>query len=289
MPWPKSTDYVEAVQNLRLAMGDEELRGGQLAVNQLGLPMAWSGGVADVYKIHNASTGNTWALKCFTKKIEGQAERYRIHIGPPGAGTLTVPGRLPLLGSGDSRSERVVSGHQDALGGRRDSTQRVRRAVSQPSSHTPAASADLGKDGRPGSDRQTLAIAICSTEMSCWPREAGGSLALRLIDYDGVHVPALAGTRSPELGHPAFQHPQRKSDRVYSVDVDRFSHLVIYTGIHCLTVGREELWERFNNDENLLFRESDFQHPGAVGCVPDAVEITGRRLSSLGRSPGLGL
>ena len=88
-----------------------------------------------------------------------------------------------------------------------------------------------------------------------------GSLALRLIDYDGVHVPSLAGTQSPELGHPAFQHPQRSSERVYSAEVDRFSHLAIYTSIHCLTVGREELWKRFNNDENLLFREEDYRRP----------------------------
>jgi formylglycine-generating enzyme required for sulfatase activity len=43
--------------------------------------------------------------------------------------------------------------------------------------------------------------------------------------------------------------------------VDRFSHLVICCAVHCLTEGRRELWERFNNDDNLLFRESDFSRP----------------------------
>ena len=40
--------------------------------------------------------------------------------------------------------------------------------------------------------------------------------------------------------------------------MDRFSHLAIYTAIRCLMVGRGELWQRFNNGDNLLFREVDF-------------------------------
>ena len=58
MPWPKSTDYIEAVQNLRQSMADEELCAGNLTVAPLGLPMVWSGGFADVYRIYNASTGS---------------------------------------------------------------------------------------------------------------------------------------------------------------------------------------------------------------------------------------
>lgn len=86
-------------------------------------------------------------------------------------------------------------------------------------------------------------------------------VALKLIDYDGIHVPALSGRGSPEAGHPAFQHPRRSCEGIYSAEVDRFSHLAIYTAIQCLTVGRESLWQRFNNDDNLLFREGDFEDP----------------------------
>ena len=38
---------------------------------------------------------------------------------------------------------------------------------------------------------------------------ADGKLALKLIDYDGMYVPTLAGTPSGELGHPNYQHPDR--------------------------------------------------------------------------------
>ncbi|MGA2617608.1 MAG: putative Ig domain-containing protein [Thermoguttaceae bacterium] len=90
---------------------------------------------------------------------------------------------------------------------------------------------------------------------------SGGALALRLIDYDGMYVPALAGIRSGELGHPAYQHPQRIREGIYSAEVDRFSHLAIYGAVRCLMVGRKDLWQRFNNGDNLLFRESDYRRP----------------------------
>ncbi len=88
-----------------------------------------------------------------------------------------------------------------------------------------------------------------------------GALALRLIDYDGMHVPSLSGTRSGELGHPAYQHPQRLREESYNGELDRFSHLVIYTSVRCLSAGQRESWRQFNNGDNLLFREADFAAP----------------------------
>jgi hypothetical protein len=34
-------------------------------------------------------------------------------------------------------------------------------------------------------------------------------LSLKLVDYDGMFVPALTGAQTGEVGHPAYQHPQR--------------------------------------------------------------------------------
>jgi len=89
-----------------------------------------------------------------------------------------------------------------------------------------------------------------------------GQLALRLIDYDGMHVPSLAGTRSAEVGHPNYQHPQRLREGTYSAEVDRFSHLAIYSSIRCLRA-RPELWQQFSGGDNLLFRAADFAEPGS--------------------------
>ena len=101
----------------------------------------------------------------------------------------------------------------------------------------------------------------CSTATYCWCPRTTARLALRLIDYDGMYVPALADTHSGEVGHPAYQHPQRLREGTYNADVDRFSHLAIYTAIRCLMTGAGPAVARFNNGDNLLFREADFKQP----------------------------
>src|SRR5437016_2698759 len=75
-------------------------------------------------------------------------------------------------------------------------------------------------------------------------------------------VPALAKTKSGELGHPNYQHPQRLREGIYNAEVDRFPLLVVATALRALAVGGKELWERYDNGDNLLFRESDLKAPG---------------------------
>src|SRR5262249_51355796 len=48
-----------------------------------------------------------------------------------------------------------------------------------------------------------------------------------------------------------------------NAEIDRFAHLVIYTALRCLLSGGRSLWERYDNNENLLFREQDFKDPAA--------------------------
>jgi len=83
--------------------------------------------------------------------------------------------------------------------------------------------------------------------------------AIRLVDYDGMYVPAFAGERSPELGHSNFQHPGRgPSD--YDVTLDAFASLVISLSIRAVAVD-PSLWKRFHTGENLLFSAGDFRKP----------------------------
>src|SRR5262249_22907350 len=86
-------------------------------------------------------------------------------------------------------------------------------------------------------------------------------LAVKLVDYDGMFVPALARTNSGEVGHPAYQHPQRLREGIYNLEVDRFPALVVATALRCLLVGGRQLWERYDNGDNLLFRQEDLEAP----------------------------
>src|SRR5262249_49515262 len=67
--------------------------------------------------------------------------------------------------------------------------------------------------------------------------------------------------KSIEVGHPAYQHPQRARDGAYGLEIDRFSHLVIYTALHALIRKGRPLWEKFDNGDNLLFRQQDLAAP----------------------------
>jgi eukaryotic-like serine/threonine-protein kinase len=80
----------------------------------------------------------------------------------------------------------------------------------------------------------------------------------RLVDFDGVWIPQLAGQPPPtEFGHPNYQHPGL---RVWDRWVDSFSALVIYLSLTAL--GRDPaLWLALYNSKNLLFAKNDFFPP----------------------------
>jgi WD40 repeat protein len=63
------------------------------------------------------------------------------------------------------------------------------------------------------------------------------------------------------VGHPNFQHPERLREGTYSRDVDRFPLLVVATALRALVSGGRALWERYDNGDNLLFKESDLAAP----------------------------
>jgi eukaryotic-like serine/threonine-protein kinase len=83
---------------------------------------------------------------------------------------------------------------------------------------------------------------------------------LRLVDFDGVWIPQLAGQAPPtEFGHSNYQHPG-PSPRVWDRWVDTFSALVIYLSL--VALGKDPaLWLALNNSKNLLLAKSDFLPP----------------------------
>jgi hypothetical protein len=81
---------------------------------------------------------------------------------------------------------------------------------------------------------------------------------LRLVDFDGVWIPQLAGQSPPtEYGHPNYQRPGlREWDRW----LDTFSALVIYLSLVALSQD-PALWLALYNSKNLLFSRTDFFAP----------------------------
>jgi len=106
-------------------------------------------------------------------------------------------------------------------------------------------------------------------------------LAVKLIDYDGMFVPALAQTKSGEVGHPNYQHPQRLREGIYSAEVDRFPLLVVATALRALAVGGRQLWDRYDNGDNLLFRETDLKVPEKSALFKELHTLSDAQLRKL--------
>jgi hypothetical protein len=264
MSWPLSQDYNEAIQNPASSLSDPKLKGGEPVVNSMGLPIPRSGNFADVYQFRD-SEGKFWALKCFTRQVKGLQARYAKideHLGrvklPFTVAFNYLPQGIRIRGQSYPLLQMEwVEGFtfNDFLRQNADKTAYLESLflmwvrLSKRLRAAEVAHADLQHGN-------VLLV----------PGSKASTLGLKLIDYDGMWVPSLADRPSGEAGHASYQHPARRTG-IYSSDVDRFPHLIIACAIRSLIVGGPDLWAKFDNGDNLLFREEDIRNPGNSALI----------------------
>lgn len=261
MPWPLSQDYNEAIQNPRSSFGDPELQQGSAVVTALGLPRPLSGNFADVYEVACPATGGRWAVKCFTREVPGLRDRYAA------VSRHLYRARLPFTVefSYQEQGVRIRGQWYPVLKMKwvegRLLNDFMRDALDQPALLDALAQV-WGRLGRGLRTSQIVHGDLQHGNVLLVPGRTPSALAMKLIDYDGMWVPALAGAPTTEVGHPAYQHPQRKLRGVYGPLVDRFPLLLVSAALRSVAVGGRALWERYDNGDNLLFREADLAAPG---------------------------
>lgn len=271
MGWPLSQDYNEAVQSPERNFADPDLRRGEAVVNSLGLPLPCSGNFADVYEFR-CPDGARWAVKCFTRYVAGLRERYRevsahlqrvrlpfmVDFTFLEAGIRVAGQWYPVL-----KMPWVEGLTLNQFVGRSADKPATLLALAQiwgrTARHLRAAQVTHG-DLQHGN---VLLVRDADTH----------SLAVKLVDYDGLWVPALAWTRSGEVGHPAYQHPERLRGEVYGPEVDRFPVLLIATALRALQMGGPPLWEKYNDGDNLLFRQQDLEAPTKSRLFYDLLKL----------------
>ena len=260
MAWPYSQDYNEAVQSPRTSFSDPELQAGRAVADALGIPRPCSGNFADVYQVECPASGARWAVKCFTRQVPGLRERYAevsAHLSRAGL-PFTVDFQYLEQGVRVRGAWYPVLKMQWVEG--LTLNEFVRDNVDRPALLEALSqiwlrmARRLGEAGLAHADLQHGNVLLV-------PGSSAQSLKVKLIDYDGMWVPALAGRPSGEVGHPNYQHPQRAREQRYGREVDRFPLLLVATALRALTVGGRPLWERYDNGENLLFKEADLQAP----------------------------
>jgi hypothetical protein len=288
--WPLSQDYNEAVQSPATSFEDAELRAGQAVANALGIPLPRSGNFADVYEFV-CPGGSRWAVKCFTREVAGLRERYAEvsrHLQQV---------RLPFT------VEFTFLEHGVHVRGRWYPVLKMQWVegltlndfVRQYADKPAMLDALLRIWVRMAERLREARIAhgdLQHGNLLLIPKDAS-SLSVRLIDYDGMFVPALAGRRSGEVGHPNYQHPRRLREATYGPEVDRFPFLLVATALACLKSGGRVLWEKYDTGDNLLFREEDLQAPTRSALFhellkvadPQARALVGHTLDALRGGP----
>ncbi len=259
MGWPLSQDYNEAVQSPATSFFDPDLKGGEVVPGPMGLPLPRSGNFADVYQMRGAG-GTMWAVKLFTRQVQGLQERY-LKID-----AVLRQAKLPFTVGFEFQEKgvRIKGIWYPLLKMEWVEGFTLNEFVRQNADKPEYLRALLGLWVRLSKRLRDANIAHADLQhgnVLLVPGSSANKLGLKLIDYDGMWIPSLAGKPSGEVGHPAYQHPGRLRDRIYSADVDRFPHLAIACALRATAVAGKKLWDQFDNGDNLLFREPDFADP----------------------------
>jgi hypothetical protein len=247
--WPRSSDYLEAVQAPEASFTVPQLRSAVIRVDQLGIPSAATGKSAIVFR---ATVGSQdVALRCFTREASHQESRYR-------ALRAHLDGNWPRY-----LVDFTYRDHEILVGARRYPVVEMSWAEGQ------TLNAWIGQHLR--QDRELVSLAMRWLEVVKDLEGRGiahgdidsdnflvSGFDLTLIDYDGVFVPALSDAPPGEAGIPDFQHPGRPG--YYAPNMDAFPALVIYLSLLALESDRS-LWQRYHSGENLIFSASDYAAP----------------------------
>jgi hypothetical protein len=264
--WPSARNYAEAVQCPLVCFEEPSLKRMLPAVDRLGMPLVTSGQFAYVFKLNPGDAGGeTLAVRCFRGFLGDREERYRaldVHLNAHRIaalprfkyftkGILVAGRRYPVLVM-EWVEGPTLDVYLDEAVGRRD-------ALLHMADEWVRLITALRDAGVAHGDLQHGNIIV-----------EGGRL--RLVDLDGMYVPALRGLRASEVGHQHYQHPARDVTH-FSSDTDNFSALVVYLSLISLAE-RPELW-REHHDENLLFTRADFANPDASTLFPKIEAIGG--------------
>jgi hypothetical protein len=254
--WPDAVAYREAVQTPHVALADPALQEAGISLDRRGLPIAYAGRFAIVFKLV-APNDEVWALRCFTTPGDDngttRATRYRLmqpHVDAHRTifapfryiekgikvGTHWFPVLVMRWATGEPLGRWVERHRNDPV-----KLQTLCGALSE-------LLVTLEAGGIAHGDWQHDNLLV-----------ADDGRRVTLVDYDGMFVPELDGQPNTELGHPNYQHPARTAEH-FGPGLDRFSCLAIQTAL--LGLARDPgLWDRFSDGESLLFKRDDYRNP----------------------------
>jgi hypothetical protein len=247
------SDYREVLQNPRVAFEEIELQNATVKQTPLGLPSLVSGGFA-LTACLTTQKGSRWAIRCFHKEVPDLQERYKyissflnsinedffVKFEYQTNGIKVRNTFYPIVKmawvDGQSLSEYV----EDNLN--------KPAVLTQLTEQIKVISSKLRKFKAAHGDLQHGNILVRNGKLT-------------LIDYDGMYVQGMPYKQSNEIGHVAFQHPQR-GNLFFNDKIDNFSIITLYLSLLCLANSNsKQIWQKYHTGENLIFSRKDYQDP----------------------------
>ena len=255
MQYPLISEYVKAIQDA----GDnlEQLVHLTPVLDDHGEPYRSSGAFAVVFKMQDKSSGKYYALKCFTEEQEGRAEAYR-----------QIADELDLLDSPYITSVKYMEKElfvdsqceedefpvllMDWVDGE------TMEAYIAANYHNQSAMSMLCyRFGKMAAWLRTQSFSHGDIKPDNIIVRPDGSLSL--VDYDGMFVPSMKGSKSPTIGTKDFSHPLRTVDD-FDETIDDFSLASIALSLKAISMN-STLLDTYGASDRLLFSENDYRNP----------------------------
>jgi serine/threonine protein kinase len=261
------------LQNPRIAFRDPRLQKAVIEKNEQNQPRPWAGAFAVVYKGLDPDGQAPFAVRIFTTESPERRERYDLI-------SAYLKGRKlkclvdfeyrdrSLRSAGDGKWYPViimewVQGDTLFNWLRVRALEGNREAIATIADRWQEAIQELSDNSVAHGDLQHANVMV---------DDAG---QLKMVDYDGMCVPALVGRRNLEVGVEPYQHPQRGAGTLLSLDLDNFSALLIYVSLRALAI-QPGLWLKYVEQvgyDKLLFRREDFQSPTQSPLYYDLMQL----------------
>ncbi|PBC60745.1 hypothetical protein BKI49_28010 [Streptomyces sp. Tue6028] len=268
------------MQHTQLCFRHPELKGARPELTKLGLPRAISGAFASVFSLTSATSGRRYAIKCFTRHVPDQERRYQAissRLGQLEPAELSQPWNLGFEYLPDAIS--VGRDRYPVL--KMEWTEAVTLSSWLDDNHAHRFTVDRLADRFEALTRDLAAHEIAHGDLQHGNLLVASDDTLRLVDYDGMYVPALAGMGGTERGHRNYQSPMRGNDD-FGAELDRFSAWVIFLSLKAIA-SDPSLWNRLHepSGEFLLLTEDDFKSPGGSTRLQTLLAHPDRAVSGL--------
>ena len=267
MQYPLISEYVRAIQDASSNL--DKLAHLVPVLDDHGEPYRSSGAFAVVFKMQDKSSGKYYALKCFTEEQEGRADAYR-----------QIADELDLLDSPYITSVKYME-KELFVDSQCEEDEFPVLLMDWVDGET--MEAYIAANYRNQSAMSMLSYRF--GKMAAWLRSqsfAHGDVkpdniiirpdgSLSLVDYDGMFVPSMKGSKSPTIGTRDFCHPLRTVDD-FDETIDDFSLASIALSLKAISMN-STLLDTYGASDRLLFSENDYRNPSNSKVISALQEL----------------